>query len=171
MSTDSTADATSDEDAHEAPSRAMGDLFLGCVLIAVCLWAAWEALGMPRRGDLGLITSPGFTPLVVCTVIIVLSLIMVTRAVLDGAVAETSGRMAQLVRSYQARRVLILSAMITGYVLLIGVLDFTLVTALYLLVTFVYVRAGGWVTIVAATVTGALLTAVVIPYAFTMPTP
>lgn len=156
---------------HEAPSHAMGDLFMALALIAICLWAATEALAMPQRGELGMITSPGFTPLLVCTILTVLSAAVAVTALKAGALGETAGRLTHMARSRQTRRVLVLSAMMVGYVLLIGVLEFTVATALYLLATFLYVRAGGWLTIAAATAIGALLTGSAIPFLFSMPTP
>lgn len=156
---------------EDPPSRFMGDLFLGVFLIAVCIWAAGESVGMPRRGALGIITSPGFTPLLVSIIVTVLSGILVVKALKGGAVGETRTRLLTMMRSPGTHRVLILSLIMIGYVALIGVLDFRLVTGLYLLGTFIYVRAGGWIGITIATVVGTALTTMIIPDLFTMPTP
>lgn len=161
------------EEAHddEPPSKHMGDFFLGVAFILVSIWGAWEALNMPRRGELGVITSPGFTPLLVCASLIILSVIMLTKALRGGAIKEVPGRLKQMAKSYQTRRVLILAAIMTAYVLLIGVLDFRLVTFLFLVVSFIYVRAGRWYTILIAAVIGTVLATIALPYFFSMPTP
>ncbi|GAA3726952.1 hypothetical protein HDA32_003608 [Spinactinospora alkalitolerans] len=154
-----------------APSRAAGDLALGTALIVVCAWAAGESLDMPRRGELGLLTSPGFTPFLVCVLVAVLSAVVVARALMRGALKGIAPRIAEMWCSEESRRVVVLFALITGYALLIGVVQFAVVTGGFLLAMFWYVRSGGWLTIALATAVGVLLTAVVIPYAFTMPLP
>ncbi|MBB4929529.1 hypothetical protein F4561_000349 [Lipingzhangella halophila] len=163
---------TADERAGaQAPARAAGDLAVGLVIIAVCVWAGWESLGMPRRGQLGLLTSPGFTPFLACLTIGVLCAILVVRALLRGALKGVGPRLAEMWHSEESRRVVVLFALITGYGLLVGVIQFAVVTGVFLLVCFVFVRAGGWVTIAATTVVATLLTGVAIPHAFSMPLP
>lgn len=176
---DTTAEEAADVDAagrqeeehDEPPSKHMGDLFLGVIFILVSIWGGWEAINMPRRGELGVLTSPGLTPILLCVALIILSLIMVVKALRGGAIAEIPGRLKQMTKSYQTRRVLILAAIITGYVLLIGVLDYGFVTFLFLLVAFLYVRAGRWYTILLAALAGTVLTTMLLPYFFSMPTP
>ncbi len=155
----------------QEPARAAGDLAVGLVLIAVCVWAGWEALGMPRRGALGMLTSPGFTPLLACLTVGVMSAVLVGSAVLRGAIGGVRVRLAEMARSEESRRVVVLFVLIATYGLLVGVIQFAVVTAAFLLACFTFVRAGGWVTIVVTAMVGTLLAAIAIPYAFSMPLP
>ncbi|QVQ53037.1 hypothetical protein J4H86_04320 [Spiractinospora alimapuensis] len=126
---------------------------------------------MPRRGDLGLLTSPGLTPFLACAVIAALSLVLVVRAVWRGALRGIVTRTREMAGSDESRRVVVLVVLMGVYVGLIGVVHYAVVTTAFLLASFLFVRAGGWATVVVATVVGVGLTAFVIPYAFTMPLP
>lgn len=160
-----------EEEHEEPPSKYMGDLFLGVAFILASIWGGWEAFNMPRRGELGVLTSPGLTPILLCVALIILSMIMVVKSLRGGAIAEIPGRLKEMAKSHQVRRVVILAAIITGYVLLIGVLDYGLVTFIFLLVAFFYVQAGRWYTILIAAVAGTVLTTMLLPHFFSMPTP
>lgn len=162
---------TTTEEPAPAQAGAVGDLGLGLGLVAVCVWAAGQAWAMPRRGDLGLLTSPGLTPFLACAVIATLSLILVGHAVWRGALSGIRARLVEMAGSDESRRVVVLAVLMGVYVALIGVVHYAVVTTGFLLASFLFVRAGGWVTIVVATVLGVGLTAFAIPYAFTMPLP
>lgn len=159
------------EETDEPPSKYMGDFFLGVAFIFISIWGGWEALNMPRRGEMGVLTSPGLTPLLVGGALTILSLIMLIESLRGGALTELPGRLKEMVGSDQSRRVVILSAIITIYVLLIGVLDFRLVTFLFLMVVFAYVRAGRWYTMLLSAIAGTVLATIALPYFFSMPTP
>ncbi|WP_165874134.1 tripartite tricarboxylate transporter TctB family protein [Rubrobacter taiwanensis] len=149
----------------------VGDLFGGLLFAALGVFAIGAAVGMPRRGELGFVTSPGFTPLLLGTAILILSVVMVVKALRAGAIREIGNWFRTIRKSQESRRVLVLTGLLTAYVAAIGYLNFALVTFLFITATFFYVRAGKpWqILIYAAVATG--LVAYFIPYIFTMPLP
>src|SRR5699024_1982978 len=159
------------ETEEQPPSEHMGDLFVGLFLILVSVLGGWESINMSRGGVRGILTSPGLTPLLVAVALIVLSIILIGKALRGGAIAEIPVRLKKMWGSYQTHRVLILAVIMTGYVLLIGVLDFRLVTFLFMLVTCSYVRSGRWYTILSSALAGTVLATIVLPYFFNMPVP
>lgn len=155
----------------EAQPTAAGDLVVAIVLLPLCAWIVREALGMPRRGDLGLMTSPGFTPILVSCAIALLSLVVLAKAVRGGALRALVPRLRELAHSAESRRAVVLFALMVGYAMLIGLVPFPIVTGAYLAATFVFLRSGSWVQIAVATAVGVVLTGFVIPYVFSMPLP
>jgi hypothetical protein len=149
----------------------VGDLLGGLFFGALGAFVTVSALGMPRRGELGFFTSPGFTPLILGVAMLVLSTVLVAKTLRGGVLGEAGSWAREIRTSAESRRVVVLTLLLTGYVALIGYLDFALVTFLFITATFFYVRAGKPWQILLYAVVATGVVAYFIPYVFTMPLP
>jgi hypothetical protein len=152
-------------------AREVGDLVGAICFGALGAFAIFAAAGMPRRGNLGFFTSPGFVPLLLGVLLVVLSLILAYKAIRREAMGGVQNWLRRIKESEESRRVLVLVTLLTAYVALIGRVNFALLTFVFASATFFYVRAGKpWQVLVYAL----LLTALVafgIPELFSMPMP
>lgn len=160
------------EERNEPPrTQEAGDLLAGLFFAGLAIFAIVSALGFPQRGAQGFFTSPGFTPILLGGMILILSSILVAKAIRGGAFGEVSDWFRVIRESEESRRVLVITGLMTLYVAFIGVLDFALVTFVFVTATFFYVEAGKvWQILLYA----GLITALVaygLPSVFTMPLP
>ena len=151
--------------------QAVGDIVFALIMIPLTLFVAWEGWNMPRRGDFGFLTSPGLSPLLLATLVLVMTTIVTVSAVRAGAATSISARVRSLAKHDETRRALVLMALVASYALLIGRVPFPIITAVFLAVTFTYVRVGSWLRITIATAIGTALTGWAIPTLFSMPMP
>lgn len=70
------------EPAPEGPARrgSAGDFFAGLFLFLLGAYALYESINMPFYGDSGLLGSPGLTPGIIATTLLLLSAMLMFRA-------------------------------------------------------------------------------------------
>jgi hypothetical protein len=149
-----------------------GDFVGGVLFFAVSVFAIVASLGMPNRGGLGFITSPGFTPLLVGSLTAILSSIVLFNAIRGRALFYIKEWLkSDVINNKEFRRSAVVIILLIAYVALMGKLDFGVDTFLYSLVTLLYVRAGKLWQILLYAVLITALVAYFIPYMFSMPVP
>jgi hypothetical protein len=148
-----------------------GDVLIGTLLALIALFVVVEAARMPERGPLGFFTSPGFVPLLVGAIALLLSVVLVAINVARGGIAGLGAWLRASVRQEETRRLGALVALISAYVLVLGWIPFWLATFLFLLAIFVYLRASPWWLMPVHAGAATFVVAWLLPWLFEMPVP
>lgn len=121
-----------------------GDVMLGALLGLIALFVVVESWRMPLRGPLGFATSPGFVPLLVGATALVLCCVLVLINLRRGGLAGMAAWWRDTGAREETRRLVVLIALITAYVLSLPWLPFIVATFLFLMAVFVFLRAAPW---------------------------
>jgi hypothetical protein len=156
---------------EDRPQDAASDLAVSTVIAAVCIFAVVEALGMPRRGQLGIFTGPGFTPILVGGLIVILSLLVIANSLRGRALSGIRPRIEELTTQPETRRVVVLALLAGAYAFAIGPVSYEVATVIFLLLTYTFVRLGSPLRIALTTFFGSALAAWAVPTLFNMPMP
>lgn len=144
---------------------------IGVVLGALAVFVVVEAWRMPLRGPLGLATSPGFVPLLAGGLALVLCIALILINVRRGGLQGVGPWLRDAVVQEETRRLGVLIALMTLYVLALRPLSFLVATFLFLLAIFAYLRAARWWLIPAYAALVAWVVADALPRLFEMPVP
>lgn len=125
------------------------DIIFGVILVILGIVFAVESYKMPWSGISGggVLAAPGLLPLIVSLIIAACGVILVVSARREGARISKDDIKAAVntLKSKPATRVYVMLVIIAGYVFgLIGRIEFTLATFIFLAVFFLYIRAGKW---------------------------
>jgi hypothetical protein len=119
-------DLSRDEEDTGGSSTPQKDLIGSVAIAAVALVWIWLSLGLERPE--GIATAPGLLPLVVAFALLVMSAVLALSAIKQGAARGLAGHLSAALhasqRSFEDRRVLLLAALMTAYVLLVAAIDF-----------------------------------------------
>lgn len=156
---------------EDRPQDAAGDLGVGITIALVTLFAMYEAFNMPRRGELGIFTGPGFTPLLVGGLIVLLSVVVIINGFRGHGVRGIAPRLKELSTLPEPRRIAVLVLLAGTYAFAIGPVPYEVATVVFLLVTFTFVRVGSPIRIAIAAAACSALAAWIVPTLFNMPMP
>jgi len=154
---------------------AAGDFIMGVILDVFGVYLIISSLQMKIFKSF--FDGPGFFPLILGIIFIVLGIMMTVTGVKTGGVTALQLSLKiEKIKAYfkndEVIRVFILSGLMIVYIFgLVGKIDFTLATFLYLTATMFYLRSTKWWAILIISALAAILTSLVFKYAFKIPLP
>ena len=151
---------------------AAGDLLLGLIVSAFALFVLVESIRMPQRGHLGFVCYPGFVPFLTGMALILLSMLINLRALRKGGHRHVGRLLRAVTHNEEGRRFLcILGFMVLYIVGLLGRVPFVAATFVFHLLTFIYLKIGGYLKIGFYSILATFLVAMLLPWFFEMPIP
>lgn len=127
-------------------SMPRGDFIISVILVVFSGWVVFMSLTMRRFGELGLPASPGLSPLVFAVLLLLCGLILFRRSVMQRGyrLAWTGEKTAAFLRATETRHFIVVLTTIIIYYLLLGVVHFVMVSAVYVFFTIWYFKEVGW---------------------------
>lgn len=125
------------------------DIVFGVILVLLGMFFAWQSYKMPWNGISGggVLAAPGLLPLIISIVLMLCGVILIVSAVKEGTriTKEDLKAALKVLKSKAAVRIYVMLVIIAGYIFgLVGRIEFTLATFIFLSVFFLYVKAGKW---------------------------
>jgi hypothetical protein len=151
------------------------DLVMGVILLLFGIYLVIDALGMKIYNSF--LDAPGFFPFILGIVFIGFGVTMLVTSIRSGGVKEAqktfeSNNLAKLFLSNETKRVIILLAIMVFYIfILIGRINFTVATFIYLFVTFFYLKSTTLIKNIIISLLTALIISGIFKYLFIIPLP
>ncbi len=151
------------------------DFIMSILLIIFGILIGWASLNMRVYNKF--LDAPGFFPLILGIIFVVLGTIMLISAVKRKALEQVQevlhkDRVVGFFKHDQFKRVMILIALMAVYIFgLIGNMHFTIATAIYLFATFLYLRSSSVIKIIIISIVTAALISAVFKNFFNIPLP
>lgn len=149
-----------------------GDVLLGLGFILFAILMFVGALNFPYRARMGFFTSSAFTPILLCGLVVILSVILIVVTYRKNPKMAPRAWFAAVAKSDLARRALVIIGITATFILgLVGTIDFFVANCLFFLAIFWFLKIGTPVRIIVYAVANAAVVAFVIPYIFQLPLP
>lgn len=148
-----------------------GDIMIAIFFLVFAVLMLVGAVNFTSRPQMGRLTSPKFTPILLSILVIIFCVALIVVTLKKNRGLSVSGWFKEVFSDQQMRRSMVLIAMFTVYIVLVGLLDFTLVNAVFFLVIYSYLKIGGWIRIIIYSAVSAAVVSVLVPLLFNMPTP
>lgn len=152
-------------------NEAVGDLLMALAFIVFAVLMFLGAYHFPWRARMGVVTSAGFVPILLCALIFLLSIALIIATLQKYSRASLSEWLSSTLVDDRIRRSFTIAVITFIYVLSIGKINFLAANTLYLIVMFWYLRVGNWIRVIMYGVLNGIFVAVIVPYIFQMPLP
>jgi hypothetical protein len=152
-----------------------GDILMGFLLMVSGIAIAIVALGMKVFRNF--LDAPGFFPLILGCIFILLGAALCFPALKKVGfstlkVMFSKSNLSDFLHNDKTLRVTILLGLMFGYVfILIGRLNFTVATSIYLFLTMLYIKSTKWWLALIYSIVASVLISVVFKYGFRIPLP
>lgn len=162
-------------DSPKKPNRSKnwptGDIMIAIFFLVFAVLMLVGAVNFTSRPQMGRLTSPKFTPILLSILVMIFCVALIAITLKKNAALSVSGWFKEVFSDEQMRRSLVLIAMFTIYIVLVGILDFVVVNGVFFLVMYSYLKIGGWLRIVIYSAVSTVVVSVLVPLLFNMPTP
>ncbi len=148
-----------------------GDLVLSFFVMVFAVLMIIGALNFPRRAQMGVITSPAFTPILLSVLIIILCTILIAATLKKYGRVSISEWFKGVIADEKMRRSFILIVFTGVYILLVGKIHFLIVNIVYLFVMYWFLKIGSWKKVVLYSLASGVFISIIIPFVFQMPLP
>lgn len=161
------------EQAKPAGSEAVSDILVasGFILFAMLMFIG--ATQFTYKTAMGYITSAAFTPVLLSIFVFLLSIVLIIQTLRKNKAVKIS--LSEWFKSARneetVRRSLVLMVITGAYIILVGRINFLLLTFIFLLVIYYYLKIGKPVRVLLYSLLNALLIAYVVPVIYQMPLP
>ena len=134
------------------------DFVIGIVLGLVSLFVIVMSLQMPKFGE-ALYSRPGMVPLLAGASLLLLSVLLIYKALKENKISLLPGAIASLIKFKEAHRFVVISLASLVYILLLDItsVHFIILTTLYLWGLFIYFRVKIVKSTILAIVTASLI--------------
>lgn len=150
---------------------AVSDILTALIMIGYAIFMFVGAMNFPSRRNMGFITSPRFTPILLSITIFIFLIILIIQKIKEGNLVNLRDWVKAVVRKEENRRFFILFLIISTYIYFIGDLNFLLLNFLFYVVSFYYLRVGSISRILLYGTVCTILVGYVVPKIFSMPIP
>jgi len=154
---------------------ATSDLVMGVILFIFGLYLIIDALGMKIYNSF--LDAPGFFPFILGIVFVGFGVTMLVTSLMNDGAKEAQktfklDNLAKLFLSNETKRVVVLLAIMVFYIfILIGRINFTVATFIYLFVTFFYLKSTTLIKNIIISLLTALIISGIFKYLFIIPLP
>ena len=171
--TNRSAEEHTSEPKKEVRSRnwPVGDIMISLFFLAYASFMFVGALNFTTRAQMGKITSPKFTPILLSTLVVIFSITLIIATLRKHRGISIPGWFREVFTDERMQRSFILVGIMTVYIVLIGIVDFLIINLLYFLVVYSYLKIGRWTRIIIYSAACTVIVAIIVPYVFNMPTP
>ncbi len=172
---DDTKKEAAPEEVKEVRKNGAADLIMGALLIIFGIYVAYTALNM--RVYTTFLSAPGFFPLILGVVFIILGAMMVASAIKRKGFAQVKvvfakSNLISFVKHHEFIRVIILVGMMAIFIFgLIGRIHFGIATSIYLFANFMYLKSTSWWKAIIISVVAALMIVLAFTRFFNIPLP
>jgi hypothetical protein len=166
-------DNQSNEQTQASGNDALSDILAACGFLLFAVFMFIGATQFTYKSNMGFITSAGFTPMLLSILVIVLSVILIIETVKRNTSARLSlSEWFKGAREDETVRRSVVLALLTGvYIALVGVVNFILITFVFLFVIYYYLQVGKLWRVLLYSVMNTVLIAYIIPTVYQMPLP
>ena len=162
-----------DDQVKPSGNDAVSDILAASCFILFSVLMFIGATQFTYKSDMGFITSAGFTPILLSIVVCALSVMLILETLKNNKSARLS--MAAWLKSAKADETVRRSValiLITGmYIMLVGVINFILITFVFLFVIYYYLKVGKIWRVLLYSTMNTVLIAYIIPTVYQMPLP
>ena len=149
----------------------VGDYMIAIFFAAYAIFMFVGAYYFPSRARMGVLTSAKFTPMLLSVLVLILCAVMALRTRTKFGRLSISGWFQSVMSDERMRRSFTLMGMIGIYILLIGILPFSIINLVFFLVIYFYLKIGTRLRIVLYSIISSAVVSYLVPYIFNMPTP
>jgi len=161
------------EQTKPSGNDALSDILAACFFLLFAILMFIGATQFTYKSNMGFITSAGFTPMLLSVFVSVLSVILIIETLKRNKSARLSiSEWFNNARGDEAVRRSVALIIMTGiYIVLVGVVNFILITFVFLFVIYYYLQVGKiWRVLLYSAMNTALI-AYVVPAVYQMPLP